>query len=243
MKRAVLTCLFVLCAGVCPAPAHPQQDTTARVTGTVRSSINGLPISGVMIAVPSVRTFDVSDSTGSFTLAGLPPGRQTVRILYDDSLSYQQELNLKRGKTVTLSVLLDVAAVELAPIVVEAQSLRAERSLAGFYDRKQLGFGRFYTLVDLDRLGDLSLRGLLGHAGVVVRCRLRSCVPVLMNGARACVMPLFLDGLRVSPDYLEILHVKELAGVEVYTHGVDVPVKFRWDVDGGCGAILVWSRY
>jgi len=56
-------------------------------------------------------------------------------------------------------------------------------------------------------------------------------------------MPLFLDGLKVSPDYLEITHVNELAGVEVYTHGLDVPVKFRWDFDGGCGVILMWSRY
>jgi len=196
-----------------------------------------------MIAVRGTRTFDVTNSAGSFALAGLPSGRQMIRILYRDSVSYEHPIKLTAGKTLTLSVLLDVDAIELAPIVVEAKTLRAERSLAGFYDRRKLGFGRFYTLVDLDRLGNLSLRGLLGHAGVVVRCRLRSCVPVLMNGARACVMPLFLDGLRVSPDYLEILHVNELAGVEVYTHGVDVPVKFRWDVDGGCGAILVWSRY
>jgi len=243
VKRAVLTCLFVLCAGVCPAPAHPQQDTTARVTGTVRSSINGLPISGVMIAVPSVRTFDVSDSTGSFTLAGLPPGRQTVRILYDDSLSYQQELNLKRGKTVTLSVLLDVAAVELAPIVVEAQSLRAERSLAGFYDRKQWGFGRFYTLADLDRRRGLSLRNLLGESGVQVRCGLGYCVPLGGAIVRRCVMSLFLDGMRLPADEVETFRLDELAGVEVYKHGFEVPPEFQTGFGGDCGAILMWSRY
>jgi len=241
MWRAACTCLLFL--GLIVTPNHAQRDTTARIDGTVRSSTNGLPIPGVMIAVRGLGALSVSDSAGVFALAGLPPGRRTVRVTYGDTLSYDQALSLSGGQTLTLSVLLDLEGEALSPIVVEARSIRAERSLAGFYDRKKLGFGRFYTLVDLDRLGDLSLRGLLGHAGVVVRCRLRSCVPVLMNGARACVMPLFLDGLRVSPDYLEILHVKELAGVEVYTHGVDVPVKFRWDVDAGCGAILAWSRY
>src|SRR3989442_1566833 len=104
MREAVaLTCLLVLCAGVLAAPAHAQRDTTARLAGTVRSSINGLPISRVMVAVRGSRVFDVSDSTGSFTLVGLPAGRQTVRILYGDSLSYEQEINLKRAKTVTLS--------------------------------------------------------------------------------------------------------------------------------------------
>src|SRR5437763_8633805 len=51
----------------------------------------------------------------------------------------------------SLSVLLDVDAVELSPIVVEARSWRADRSLAGFYDRKKWRFGRFYTLADLER--------------------------------------------------------------------------------------------
>src|SRR2546429_4783808 len=172
MRRAAFTCLLFL--GIVVTPDHAQRDTTARIAGTVRSSVNGFPIAGVMVAVQGARAFSVSDSGGVFALAGLPPGRRTVRVSYGDSLSYDQALTLSGGQTLTLSVLLDVEGAALSPIVVEASSIRAERSLAGFYDRRKLGFGRFYTLVDLDRLGNLSLRGLLGHAGVVVRCRLRS---------------------------------------------------------------------
>src|SRR5438445_9739572 len=149
MQRAALASLLFL--RVLPSPAQAQTDTAAGLTGTVRSFINALPVSGVMIAVKGSRVFNVSDSTGSFTLVGLPGGRQTVRILYGDSLSYEKEMDLKQGKTLTLSVLLDVAATELAPIVVEAQTLSAERSLAGFYERKKSGFGRYYTLADLKR--------------------------------------------------------------------------------------------
>src|SRR5206468_8378632 len=101
MQRAVLTSLLFL--SMLLTPAHAQRDTTARLTGTVRSSINGLPVSGVMIAVKGSRVFNVSDSTGSFTLVGLPGGRQTVRILYGDSLAYEKEMDLKQGKTLTLS--------------------------------------------------------------------------------------------------------------------------------------------
>src|SRR5438552_2125903 len=101
MQRAALASLLFL--SMLLTPAHAQRDTTARLTGTVRSSINGLPVSGVMIAVKGTRVFNVSDSTGSFTLVGLPGGRQTVRILYGDSLSYEKEMDLKQGKTLTLS--------------------------------------------------------------------------------------------------------------------------------------------
>jgi len=241
MQRAPFTCLLFL--GTVVTPAFAQRDTTARLAGTVRSSMNGLPIPGVMVAVRRSRVFGVSDSAGAFALGGLPDGRQTVRILYGDSLSYEQEINLKRGKTVTLSVLLDIAAVALSPIVVEARSWRADRSLAGFYDRKKWRFGRFYTLADLDRRRGLSLRTLLGESGVQVQCGLGYCVPLSGGIVRRCVMSLFLDGMRLPADEVEMIRLDELAGVEVYKHGLEVPVEFQTGFGGDCGAILMWSRY
>ncbi len=240
MQRAALASLLFL--SMLLTPAHAQRDTTARLTGTVRSSINGLPVSGVMIAVKGTRVFNVSDSTGSFTLVGLPGGRQTVRILYGDSLSYEKEMDLKQGKTLTLSVLLDVGATELAPIVVEAQTLRAERSLAGFYERKKSGFGRYYTLADLKRRPQETLQTLLLESGVQVRCRVGQCVPLVSDGGRLCVMSLFVDGLRMPADYLNLARVDELAGVEVYKVPVEVPPEFSSGLRRSCGAVVMWSR-
>jgi hypothetical protein len=233
----------LLVLGSVVTTAHAQRDTTARLAGTVQSSVNGLPISGVMVVVRGTRVFDVSDSAGSFALGGLPAGRQTVRILYGDSLSYEHAITLKREKTLKLSVLLDVAAVELTPIVVEARSWRADRTLAGFYDRKKWRFGRFYTLADLDRRHGLSLRTLLSESGVQVQCGLGYCVPLGGGIVRRCVMSLFLDGMRLPADEVEMIRLDELAGVEVYKHGLEVPVEFQTGFGGGCGAILMWSRY
>src|SRR5205807_8485920 len=109
---------------------------------------------------------------------------------------------LKRGKTLTLSVLLDVDAVELSPIVVEARSWRADRSLAGFYDRKKWRFGRFYTLADLDRRRGLSLRTLLGEPGVQLRCGARYGLPFSGIGSGR-VMSLVDDGMRLPADQTE----------------------------------------
>lgn len=243
MKRVALSSLLILCVGVSRLPGQVQRDTTARIVGTARSSTNGLPIPGVMVAVRGARAFGVSDSAGAFAVAGLPPGRQTVRILYGDSLTYDSDVTLKRGKTLTLSVLLDVDAVELSPIVVEARSLLAERTLAGFYERKKWGFGRYYSLADLDRRRALSLRTLLIESGVQVSCRLGRCLPLGGGVARGCVMALFLDGMRLPSDDLETVWLDELAGVEVYKHGFEVPIEFQTPFGGDCGAILMWSRY
>jgi hypothetical protein len=242
MRRAPFSCLLFLV--VLLAPARAQRDTTARLAGTVRSSINGLPISGVMVAVRGSQVFDVSDSTGSFALGGLPDGRQLVRIRYGDSLSYEDEMELKSGKTLKLAVLLDVVAAELAPIVVEAQTLRAERSLAGFYDRKKSSVGRFYTLADLHQRASRSLDALLGESGVQVVCRLGNCLPIGSDGAlRQCVMALFLDGMRMPVAFLTTVRVEELAGVEVYKRGFEVPTEFRSSSRNSCGAVVMWSRH
>ena len=240
MQRAALASLFSL--SMLFTSAHAQRDTSARLTGTVRSSINGLPVSGVMIAVKGSRVFGVSDSTGSFALVGLPEGRQTVRILYGDSLSYEHKIDLKQGKTLTLSVLLDVAATELTPIVVEAQTLRADRSLAGFYERKKSGFGRYYTLADLKRRPLETLQALLLESGVRVRCRIGQCLALGSDGGRVCAMSLFVDGLRMPPDYLNLARVDELAGVEVYRVPVEVPAEFWSGLRSPCGAVAMWSR-
>lgn len=238
MTRTSWLCVVVLGARLAPASALAQRDTTARIVGTVHSSINGNPIAGVMIAIRGGHAFGVSDSTGSFTLDGAPPGLQTLRVLYGDSLSYDQDVKLKRGKTLTLSVLLDIDAVELSPIVVEAQSLRADRTLAGFYDRKRGGFGRFYTLAELERRPSLSMRTLLGESGVLRACGAWSCVPVVLRGGRECAMSVFLGNMRLPVEFLDDVGVDELAAVEIYKHALDVPWEFR----PACGAIVMWSR-
>src|SRR3989442_688179 len=240
MQRAALASLLFLSMLV--TPAHAQRDTTARLTGTVRSSINGLPVSGVMIAVKGTRVFNVSDSAGSFTLVGLPGGRQTVRILYGDSLSYEKEMDLKQGKTLTLSVLLDVAATELAPIVVEAQTLSAERSLAGFYERKKSGFGRYYTLADLKRRPLETLQALLLESGVQVRCRVGQCLPLASDGGRLGVMSLFFDGVRGPADYLNFAPLDELTCLEGDKGPVEVTPEFSSGVRRSCGGVGMWGR-
>ncbi len=233
--------LSLVLIGWTPLLMQAQEDS-ARLAGTVRSSINGLPIAAVMIAVRGTQLFDVSDSAGAFALTGLPSGHQIVRILYRDSVSYEQKIDLKRGKTLTLSVLLDMDAVELPPIVVEARSLRAERSLAGFYDRKKWGFGRFYTFRDLQRRRSWTLRSLLGEAGVQIRCGRGYCLPVSWSGTRYCVMSLFINGMRLASDDMDVIQVDDLAGLELYTRGFDVPMEFRYGFGENCGAVLMWRR-
>src|SRR6266540_195646 len=99
MLRARISPLFSLLLFATPAVAQLPRDTTARLVGTAASAFNGRPLSGVMIAVTAARQFAVTDSTGRFLLAGLPVGRQKVRIAYQGRETLEYEFDLRRGKT------------------------------------------------------------------------------------------------------------------------------------------------
>src|SRR6185436_11232052 len=115
--------------------AAAQQDTLARLTGTVSGSKNGRPLADVMVSVKGTGGFHVTDSTGTFAIARIPPGRHTLRLTWHDRVSEDYQVALRAGQVIDLAILLDVGSVELAAIVVEATSGEAVLSLAGFYQR------------------------------------------------------------------------------------------------------------
>jgi hypothetical protein len=72
----------------------------------------------------------------------------------------------------------------------------------------------------------------------------------LAAGARpACFMDVYVDGAMVfdsrNPGYglfdVNSVPPEHIAGIEVYTSGVQVPAKYN-RTGGGCGVLLIWTR-
>jgi len=231
-ERHALAPLALLLLLAAPAASEAQQDSarpsppadSARLVGGVRSARNGLPLQGVTIFVRGTHRSDVSDSAGAFTVSDVPSGDQVVRILYGDTLSYEKAFHLTRGETLELAVLLDVQAPDLTPVVVEAQGLLADLSLAGFYERRRTAVGRFYTYEQLEQAVPRSIRVLLSQAGITLQCAHVRCVPVAVTSSRPCVLSLYDDAIQMPADAVESFRPAELSGVEVYRRGVDIPL-------------------
>jgi len=225
MKGVLLTTLLLLGAAVTAARA--QRDTTARIVGIASSAFNGNPLSGVMIAVPAARRFVVTDSTGRFELAGLPPGPQKIRVAYQGRETQEYEFDLRRGKSKTLAVVLDVKAVDLEPIVVEARYPDDWRNLAGFYARKRRysGFAHFFTREDIERGRPVNLHPLLAGEGILTRCFARTgCVPTRLTRGALCAVPVFVDGMPFWDNDYDQIPLDEVAGIEVYRDELVGPV-------------------
>src|SRR3989454_4316025 len=89
---------LLVAAGMLPASLASQLDSAATIRGTASSTFNGHPLTGVMVSVPAVHRFAVSDSDGRFELAGLPSGRQRVRVSYEGRNTEEYDFDLRRGK-------------------------------------------------------------------------------------------------------------------------------------------------
>ena len=223
------------------AATAAQQDTLARLTGTVSGSKNGRPLADVMLVVKGTGAFHTTDSTGAFSIERIPPGRHTLRLVWQDRVSEDYQVVLRAGQHLELAILLDVGGVELSPIIVEATSSEAVLSLAGFYQRRGKGFGRFVTGEDIEKRRPANLSAMLTTSGITMRCVRTACYPARYASGRRCAVPVFLDGLRVDVVGLDAQPVQDVLGIEVYRQGADTPAEFsRWSAD--CGAVLIWTK-
>ena len=242
-SRTLLVPLFLLASVHASAQ---QRDTTAQLAGVVFSAYTGQPLAGATVETPYGRT--MTDSLGRFALAALPPGTQPVLFSYRGQYSQELTARLKRGHVLRWTVVLnpDTEAIQLPPILVQGEGREWRFGLAGFYERRAKAWGRFYAYQDLERLGSLPLRALLGESGIWLRCSLGQCRAIDMS---QCSYAVYEDGWRSSAEDIDRIRVSDLAGVELYQRGSQVPMAFATTIGKGgypitCGGIIaVWSRY
>ncbi len=224
------------------------QQATTRLTGIVLSSLSGDPLPGVRVGVPG-QSSRTTDSAGRFDFPSLPLAKVNMRFEYGGKNSPDQVLDLSKAKNPRIEVLLDSTAADLAPDVVPADRLDNQLGLAGFFERRRLGFGRFFTRADLARTHLHTVDQALLQVGALYRCSSRGCGPVLLAGGRECTMTVLMDGYPAVTENLAGMSLDEVAGLEVY--------RPRYDIGSGvtlsngyslsalarrCGLLVIWTR-
>lgn len=250
MLAAVLTALLV------QQPTQPV-DTSAAIRGTASSTFNGKPLAGVMIALPAAHKFAVSDSTGAFRLDALPVGSQKLRVSYAGRETTDEVVVLHGHHETHLVVMIDAEAVDLAPVVVEAQHPNGWRDLAGFYARKDRYADQayFFTREEIERWHPPTISALLARDGIVMRCT-GACMPVKVFRGQTCVVPVSVDGNPFREENFDQIAIHDVAAVEIYHvappsglgNGLATTAGHaEWrggpvSPEGGCGAVLIWTR-
>ena len=168
------------------------QQPTTHLSGTVLATWSGEPYAGVQVTVSGRE--QATDATGRFDFPAVASGRAKLQVTYAGHPGAARDIVLPAGKSLQVEVLMDSAATDLAPYIADASRLESQIGLPGFYARRRLGFGRFFSRADIERTHDHLVTQLLSVAGASYRCGTAGCAPVLFRYGRECLMTLLIDG-------------------------------------------------
>jgi len=223
------------------------------LVGKVRDYQSGQPLNGVVVSVLGTKVQQITDSTGTFVLDGLPPGRHLVTTEY---LGYGQRtdsVTVFSQETVDIDIQMAPQAVEVEGLTVTARTRFGRTRVA--VDKRPDVFTRAEIepiLARTQNMGDLlrnmnapglSVREMqvTDATGVIVP---GLCVEVSRRGGQAasCAQAaIFVNGMIVpSPDQL-LMNLDPSAVDHIEVLG-PVDAVFQYGAMAGNGAVLIYTR-
>ena len=201
-KRALFA-VAVLLTFVCAAPRRAQaQNVAGGASGRVTDA-TGAPVGGAVVTLVHSETSAsrraTSDVAGRFRLASLAPGDYSIRVDVPGFASRTEHRQITAGRTISLDIQVQVAAVE-EQIQVRASALQRESAeLGGIVDRDLvLGLpvnGRSYEQLALLEPGVVATTSR--ESGVLYQHGLK----ININGAGSRSNTFLLDGTSVADLY------------------------------------------
>lgn len=218
------------------------RDSTAVLVGTIRSEMTGHAVPEAQVYLRSAQRGAMTDSTGKFRLADLPPGRDTLVIRYVGFDPKSTTIDLAPRRVTRATFILSETVFEVADIQVDVRRLNTrDRAIR---DRIKRGHGAYVTREDIqERQPELLSDMLRGIPRVDVRpYRGNNFQKILLGrGTMACEPQYYVDGTLRNDFTLDRLAPEEIDVIEIYRSPAEVPVQFKMDMSR-CGTIVVWTR-
>lgn len=221
--------------------------TTTFIAG-VADAETGQPLEGAEVILLGVHRLARANALGEATLDKIPHGPQRVRVR---KLGYApSEVDVAMvGDTAGAVFRLQRSVTQLGAVNVEAEWTPSQ--MKDVETRRKQGIGRFLTDVELDkdRERDFSLVLTTRFPGLKTMLDIPSGNRVLAStrdrvglaGIAPCFVTVYLDGVDVPRQDIELVRTWDLAAVEFYTPE-QVPVRYRTKFYG-CGVVLLWSKW
>jgi len=226
---------------------------------------DSIPIPYTWVAVEGA-TARITDETG---IVSLGPAKHKVLTVSVRRIGYQPWYGkLEMPDTAaTLTLMLPRVVQQIAGVTVTGRAMASHLELTGFYDRwlqRQKGSlsATFIGPEEIERRSPARTSDLLAGLNGVSLIQGKHgewCVAAYGTGG-LCFMTILVDGnvLRPTfrkcnlgalmggagalegPDINEVLDPADLAGVEIYARGANMPVKLQ-GVDNACGVMAIWT--
>lgn len=237
--------LFAVALALCATSALAQAPQ-GRIEGVVRDSA-GAAIAGADVRVAGSPLSTVTGESGTFTFAAVRAGTASLQVRRLGFAPATFDVAVPAGGTVPVTLTVHEVARELPAVLVRAsRKHRYTGYLAGFYERRDRGFGYFLTADEITRTDPRQLTDALRtipglsvsygpHGFTHVRLRGNTCWPVVV-----------LDGMpAVAAEFdLDNIPPEDVAGIEIYSGPATVPAEFVVPFGPtACGTIAIWTHH
>lgn len=237
--------------GGAPSTVAPQDSGV--LTGVVRAEdTSPLRFARVSIAGTSLKA--LTDSGGTFRLAGVPAGMQTIEVGLLGYSPFALPVEVLGGESMNVRVILSRnASVTLNPVEVHGDSALMSPLIKGFQARRARGGGTYFDRDEitamqprqvtdvLRRVSGLRIDGF-GSGSVVQMSRNEAAM-----GNRLCPAVFFMNGspfpLTEQGSINTFVAAEELVAVEVYNGASQIPPQFQSGMyNTRCGVVALWTR-
>ena len=113
-----------------PQPA-PRVDREGTIQGQVTHGRTGQPLAAAQVFVEGTQLGTITDSSGNYSITGVPAGEVTVAVQLIGFASVTSQLSLASGETATLNFQLSERALDLDEIVVTGTAGGTQRRAIG----------------------------------------------------------------------------------------------------------------
>lgn len=230
--------------GISPAPLRRGSSI---LSGVVRDD-RGNPLSGAQVMVWGSGVTTSTRDDGRFIVGRLPAGTQTVETRHLGFAPTRVAVDLASGKNVAVTITMSERADVLDAVQVYGVERELASVLAGFDQRRKLGFGRFITRADIEKQRPIRFTDLLRQTpGLkIVSTGGLDYEIVAAHGSIAggvCRPLVFINGaILANTEGVDMMvDPEEVAAVEIYNGVAETPPQFRGGTKGECGSIAIWT--
>jgi hypothetical protein len=216
------------------------------LVGLVRDS-SGRGIAGAEVRARGNVVVAQSDDSGRFRVAQMPEGARGVFVRRLGFAPARVRIMPSDGATDSVQVTLAQIAHELPALTVqEYHDSLSHAVLAGVWERRARGFGRFVTRDDIEQRGTSEFVELMRAVPGVSIQSYRGRRDIRFRGAvgsmfRDCRPQYWVDGVPLEGGSAEEFSPDNVEAVELYASPATTPPQFATR-DRTCGTVVVWTR-
>lgn len=230
------------------------------IQGRAIDATTGNPVPDVSVRIDAEgKQFGttVTDSLGRFTLRAASGGSYRITTSHIAFAPVEATVDVGAGAMVEVLLRLSIQPTELPAIEVVARGRAPDAALerAGFYDRKNAGFGVFRTPEDVERRPVFAASDLfLSTNGVRVEYAGLQGKDVRMTRGGSdpdCRPRVFIDNVMArrggrntmpgDPPLDALISARDILAVEIYRSPSETPQEFAGN-DVTCGVIIFWTK-